>query len=98
GFTASDFAVGGNKEIILNAEYIFHIIRPAKIKGVFFFDMGNVYEKDESYSFSGIKRSVGLGIRWYSPIGPLRLEYGKVLSRKKGEPSGNWEFSIGGIF
>jgi len=38
---------------------------------------------------------VGVGIRWYSPIGPLRLEYGHVLDRKDGESSGRFEFSIG---
>ena len=90
--------IGGEKMMIYNFEYRFPLLKDAGVIGLFFFDMGNVYEKDESYSFSGIKKSVGFGIRWYSPMGPLRLEYGKVLSRKEGEPSGNWEFSIGGIF
>jgi outer membrane protein insertion porin family len=39
----------------------------------------------------------GAGIRWYSPIGPLRLEYGYVLDRKglDDESTGRFEFTIG---
>jgi outer membrane protein insertion porin family len=64
---------------------------------IVFFDTGNVFSKDESWSFSGIKKSAGAGIRWYSPIGPLRLEYGRVIGRKEGESAGRWEFSVGGL-
>ncbi len=90
--------IGGEKMMIYNFEYRFPLFKEAGIVGLFFMDMGNVFSKDESYTFSGIKKSVGTGIRWYSPLGPLRLEYGKVLSPKEDEPSGNWEFSIGGVF
>jgi outer membrane protein insertion porin family len=40
---------------------------------------------------------VGCGIRWYSPIGPLRLEYGYVINRKNtnDDAIGRWEFTIG---
>ncbi len=90
--------IGGEKMMIYNLEYRFPLFKEAGIVGLFFMDMGNVFSKEESYSFSGIKKSVGTGIRWYSPLGPLRLEYGKVLGPKEDEPSGNWEFSIGGTF
>ncbi len=90
--------IGGEKMMVYNVEFRFPLLYEAGLVGLVFFDAGNVFEKDESYTFSGIKRSVGVGIRWYSPLGPLRLEYGKVLNRQPGEPSGNWEFSIGGLF
>jgi outer membrane protein insertion porin family len=41
---------------------------------------------------------VGGGIRWFSPIGPLRLEYGYVLDPEPGEADSNWEFTIGSMF
>ena len=84
--------------MVYNFEYRFPLIKDAGVLGLFFMDIGNVYTKDDSYSFSDIKKSVGTGIRWYSPLGPLRLEYGKVLNHEEDEPSGNWEFSIGGMF
>jgi outer membrane protein insertion porin family len=42
-----------------------------------------------------MRRTAGIGIRWYSPIGPLRLEWGYVLDRKENESTNRWEFAIG---
>jgi outer membrane translocation and assembly module TamA len=39
--------------------------------------------------------SVGLGIRYQTLIGPVRLEYGRNINRRPGDPSGTWHFSIG---
>lgn len=90
--------IGGEKMMIYNLEYRFPLIKEQGVVGLVFFDAGNVYTKDESYAFSGIRRSAGCGIRWYSPIGPLRLEYGKKLDQKEDESSGEYEFTVGGIF
>jgi outer membrane translocation and assembly module TamA len=38
---------------------------------------------------------VGLGVRFQTLIGPLRLEYGRNINRRPGDPSGTWHFSIG---
>ncbi len=90
--------IGGEKEMIFNLECQFPLFKEHGISAVMFFDAGNVFTKDENYSFSGIRRSVGAGIRWYSPMGPLLLDYGMNLDRRDGEPSGKWEFSVGGLF
>lgn len=95
----SDFVVGGNKQLIMNAEYIFPIIKPANIKGVLFFDMGNAFDNGESLlTLKGQRHSVGFGIRWFSPIGPLRFEWGYPLDRKKDESSQVFDFTIGSLF
>ena len=39
--------------------------------------------------------SAGLGVRYQTLIGPVRLEYGRNLNRRVGDPSGTWHFSIG---
>jgi len=90
--------IGGEKMMVYNMEYRFPLIKDQGVTGLVFFDAGNVFSKDDSYTFSGIRRSTGGGIRWFSPMGPLRLEYGYNLDRKLGEKSGKWEFSIGGLF
>jgi len=90
--------IGGEKEIIFNLEYKFPLFKEHGISGVVFLDAGNVFTKDENYSLSGIRRSAGAGIRWYSPMGPLSLDYGWNLNKREGEPSGRWEFSVGGLF
>jgi len=90
--------IGGEKMMYYNIEYRFPILKEQGIVGLVFYDMGNVLTDDEHYTFSGIRRSAGCGIRWYSPMGPLRVEYGKNLDVQEGEESGKWEFSVGGLF
>jgi len=90
--------IGGEKMMLYNAEFRFPLQKEQGVMGVLFFDAGNVFTKYEPYSFDGIRRSAGTGIRWYTPVGPLRLEWGYNLDRKEGEPSSNWEFTIGTPF
>jgi outer membrane protein insertion porin family len=90
--------IGGEKMMIFNFEYRFPLLKEQGIIGLLFFDAGNAWTKEESYSFTDVKKSVGTGIRWYSPIGPLRIEYGWVIGPEGDEASGNWAFSVGGIF
>jgi outer membrane protein insertion porin family len=47
---------------------------------------------------SGIRRSVGFGVRWFSPLGPLRFEWGIPLDRQRNEESLVFEFTIGNFF
>lgn len=88
--------IGGTKMILGNIEYIFPMIKEAGVRGVLFFDIGNSFE--DNIFPREYKYSAGAGIRWYSPMGPLRLEWGKNLNPKDGEVSGKWEFSIGTVF
>jgi outer membrane protein insertion porin family len=90
--------IGGEKMMAYTVEYRFPLIQEQGVVGLTFFDAGNVYTEDESYSFGGIRKAVGVGVRWYSPFGPLRVEYGWNLSPEDDEPSGNLEFNIGGTF
>jgi outer membrane protein insertion porin family len=91
--------VGGEKFVQFNLEVIFPLVKEAGVMGVVFFDTGDVYSKDEDIEVGELRESAGGGIRWYSPIGPLRLEYGYILDPEKdrGE-GGKWEFSVGAAF
>jgi outer membrane protein insertion porin family len=91
--------VGGVKEAIVNVDYVFPIVKDFGLKGVAFFDAGNSYAPGEQL-FSKLLMSYGLGIRWYSPMGPLRLEYGFPVNPREGidNKGGRFEFSIGGFF
>jgi outer membrane protein insertion porin family len=88
--------IGGPKMMIYNFEFRFPLLAEQGVTGVVFYDMGNVFTREETYTFSNIPRSAGVGVRWYSPLGPIRLEYGYVLNRRPGDPTGNFEFQIGG--
>ena len=90
---------GGYKFVQLNLEYIFPLVKKAGLVGVVFYDTGNVFDKDESIDLGSLRQSAGAGFRWYSPLGPIRLEYGYILDRKDtDEDSGQWEFSMGAAF
>jgi len=47
---------------------------------------------------SGLRKSVGFGFRWFSPIGPLRFEWGIPLDAQQGEDPLVFEFTIGNFF
>lgn len=87
---------GGSKEVFGNAEFSFPLLQDVGIKGVVFFDYGNAFDD----KFNTMLMSYGGGIRWASPIGPLRLEYGIPFNPRKDidNKSGRFEFSIGSLF
>lgn len=97
-----DFVIiGGTQELVLIAEFIFPIIPQAGFKGVLFFDVGNAFNDTEDLSFNpqDLRRDYGLGIRWASPLGPLRLEVGFPLGdRLPGEDAFEVQFTIGTLF
>ena len=90
--------LGGNKELIVNVEYLVPLVPEARIKGVFFFDAGRAFDDDEPVRLSELRYGAGFGMRWISPIGPLRLEWGYNLDPEPGERASQLEFSIGTLF
>lgn len=91
--------LGGTKEFFGNAELTFPLLAESGIKGVVFFDYGNA-QNSTSKLFDSMLMSYGGGIRWASPMGPLRLEYGIPINPRDGldSKSGRFEFSIGSMF
>ena len=92
----NDF-VGGEKMGYFNFEYLFPIYKDLGLKGVLFYDTGNAWTDDDEY-FSDMRNSVGAGIRWQSPLGPLRFEWGYNLSPRNNEKQSIFEFTIGKAF
>ena len=90
---ATGEVIGGLTMLNFNVDYVFPLIKNAGMKGVIFFDTGNTWET--GYHIDDMRKTAGIGIRWYSPIGPLRLEWGYVLDRKEDESPSRWEFTIG---
>ncbi len=91
---------GGEKYVQFNAEVTFPFTEKYKVAGVFFYDRGDVYRKSENIDFGNQYSSIGTGVRWNSPVGPLRIEYGWVIDGKdvKETWDGQFEFSIGASF
>ena len=92
-------AIGGNKELIGNLEYLFPLVPEISFKGVLFFDVGNTWEQGK-WPWDGVqlRYAYGTGVRWYSPMGPLRFEVGWNLKPGPGESRRVMEFTIGTAF
>lgn len=98
--------VGGNKQLILNFELEFPILEKAGIRGVVFYDAGNAFAANQKFfenelgqnRFLGLFHSVGFGFRWFSPVGPLRFEWGIPLNRRAEDEPILFEFTIGNFF
>ncbi|RPH55041.1 MAG: hypothetical protein EHM89_17755, partial [Acidobacteria bacterium] len=88
-------SLGGHALMIFNQEARFPIYR--WLRGVGFFDAGNVFEKAGDLSFD-LKPSVGLGLRLATPVGMFRVDYGVPLSTEDGRKTPRWYFSLGQMF
>ena len=87
---------GGRQQLYYSAELEFPLVAEAGIKGVVFYDIGQAEDVIAEENFFS---DIGFGFRWFSPIGPLRFEWGIPLKRDPvyHEPS-VFEFSIGSPF
>ena len=88
--------IGGTEQLISNTEFIFPLISSIRLKGVVFFDAGNSY--DEFEDFPELRYTTGLGLRWISPMGPVRIEWGYNLNPEDNEDSSKFEFAFGTFF
>lgn len=107
--------IGGHKSLHFNLELEFPIVQSFGLRGVVFMDAGNAFglrdnltlkpdfmvkRADREAEYGNVLRtSVGFGVRWRSPIGPLRFEWGLPLARLPGvESPVRFEFGIGNVF
>ncbi len=92
--------IGGNSEVLGTVEYQIPLF--FGIKAAVFYDVGQVWGPDISQGtkidISDLRHGVGAGLRWNSPFGPIRVDYGIKLDQKKGESFGNFNFSAGSSF
>jgi outer membrane protein insertion porin family len=106
--------VGGNMQAFYQLELEFPIVESVGIRGVIFTDGGNAWNLEsrlcEAPSVSNdvtsdlcgfnpaIRTSWGFGFRWFSPLGPLRFEWGVPINRRPWESKIDFQFNIGNSF
>ena len=104
---ADGLSLGGNGLVVLNAELRRLLCRCASVLGtnlgvVGFVDGGNVFARASDLDLGRLRGAAGLGVRYNSPLGPLRFDVGFKLSRQQigGRREGGWEYhlSIGEAF
>lgn len=97
--TATGFPRGGNGLLLLNGELRVPVWR--QLGAAFFVDGGNVFERASQIDIGNLRGSAGLGLRYRSPIGPVRFDIGFKLDRRRvGGDQRRWvpHLSIGHAF
>jgi len=98
---------GGNVMAVYNVEYSFPLVSKKDgnaIRGALFFDAGQTWDEINDFNIEigngdkQLKAGVGFGIRFATPVFPLRLDWGYGLNSKPGEEQGIFYLTIGNIF
>ena len=94
-------ATGGAKKITFNAEMLAPLPgggndRTLRMYG--FFDIGGIYGADENFHIGDMRSSVGVGISWISPVGPLRLAWAAPVKKFDSDNTQSLQFQIGTTF
>ncbi|HEX7140394.1 MAG TPA: BamA/TamA family outer membrane protein, partial [Vicinamibacterales bacterium] len=93
---ANGAAIGGNALVLFNAELRVPVTGGLGVVG--FVDTGNVFAHVSTIELSEARTAVGGGIRYKSPIGPLRIDYGIKVKPFPGESRTAWFVSFGQAF
>ncbi|MEN9588173.1 MAG: hypothetical protein RIT15_1748 [Pseudomonadota bacterium] len=93
--------IGGPKKLTLNAEINTPFPgagndRTLRLYG--FYDAGNVFGENDSYDFSKLRTSVGVGLSWISPLGPLRFAIARPVRAFSGDRIERFQFQMGTAF
>ena len=88
--------LGAKKLVVFNVEWIFPISREIGLQGALFFDVGKGFDKFSD--ITPLRFGAGPGIRWFSPFGPIHIDLGFNLNRKRGEKGQVVDFTGGSVF
>jgi outer membrane translocation and assembly module TamA len=98
---ADGFPIGGNGVVILNAELRLRLMRSVGVVG--FLDTGNVFKQATDLDLGRLRSAAGFGVRFQSPIGPIRVDLGFKINRQEIPPGhledlNAWHISLGQAF
>jgi len=91
--------IGGKALIVFNIEFTFPLLSAFKdLYGAVFYDAGNVWERRKQVSLSSFQNALGLGLRYRTPLGPIRLEFAWYVDAPQGEERFLGQITIGNVF
>ena len=87
---------GGEAMLILNQEIRYR--HPSGLGLAAFYDGGNVYADAKDLWTLKLRHSIGAGLRYDSPVGLLRIDFGFPLNKRRDDRAFQWFFSLGQAF
>jgi outer membrane protein insertion porin family len=97
----NNLALGGTKRIIGNEELLFPMPGMTKEQSVrlsVFVDEGQVYGPSDIPVSSAMRYSTGVALTWISPVGPLKISFGKALNAQPTDNLQKFQFTLGNLF
>lgn len=94
-------STGGSKKLTMNAELLSPLPgggNDRTLRMYAFADAGGIYGADEGLVLGDLRSSVGVGISWISPVGPLRLAVARPVTKFDGDKIQSLQFQIGTSF
>jgi outer membrane protein insertion porin family len=88
--------IGGDKELLFSTELLIPIV--PRFRFALFFDAGNAYGFGKDFDPTDLRLGAGIGVRFFSPLGPLRLDLGYNLDKEPGEKDFQVHFTVGSPF
>lgn len=95
-FDANKEPLGSTKMISLQNELIFPIAADIGLRGAIFWDVGKGFDKFRD--ITPLKTGAGIGLRWFSPFGPIHLDLGFNPNPKSGEKRRVFDFTFGTVY
>lgn len=99
--TNAGLATGGAKKVTFNSEILSPLPgggNDRTLRWYGFWDVGGIYGSDEAINVGDMRSSVGVGISWISPVGPLRLAFSKPIRQFDNDKIQTMQFQIGTSF
>ena len=94
--------IGGRRKIIGNTELFFPLpgakANDQSVRLSVFADAGQIYDNGSQPQFESFRYSVGVGVAWNSPVGPLKFSYGYPVNKKPGDRVQHFQFQVGTVF
>ena len=93
--------LGGNRKLVGSAEFLFPLPgsgRDRQFRLSTFIDGGQVFEDGKKIALSDVRYTAGFGAFWSSPMGPLKVSYGRPLNEKSGDMLQKFQFTFGQTF
>jgi len=97
GFGVDDVREEGGNGVLLGTGEV-RVVAGRGVSAAAFTDVGNVYRLASEMTFSDLRYTAGVGLRYKSALGPLRLDWGWKLDRREGESASHVHVTIGHAF
>jgi outer membrane protein insertion porin family len=88
--------LGGNRKMNMSLEALSALPGGDRsLRVLTFVDAGQVWGEGQPIRFSDVRASVGFGLAWISPIGPMKISYGVPVRTQPGDQLQRFQFQIG---